>query len=318
MKTKFIFKNLFSIIIACLLIFCNSNHTVSFIPKENQIDILVDGKLFTTYLYKPDLTKPVLYPVHSPSGIVVNRGYPLIEIEGESRDHPHHAGIWFACDEVNENKFWNTKEPPPQIKHIKVVKMKGRKSKGTLSVVLHWVSVKGQILLEENRIMVFYPWDSMYAIDFSITLTAKDTTITIHDTKEGLFAIRVADWLSEKYGTGRYLSSKGNETEAEVWGTRANWVRLEGEKNGKKIGVVILNHPQSTNYPTFWMARGYGLFSANPIGQYVYQKYHQVEDVQPLNLTLDKGKSALFKFRLIIYENELTKEQIDRIFENYV
>jgi hypothetical protein len=315
MNTNLILKKAFFLLL--MIFFCKSDQIVTFVQKENQIDILFDGNLFTTYLFEPDMAKPILYPVHSPSGIMVNRGFPLMEIEGESRDHPHHAGIWFACDEVNGNKFWNTSEPPPQIKLMKVSKLQDGKSEGTLSTVSHWIGVNGQILFEENRTMVFYPADSIYAVDFTITLTAKDTTVTIHDTKEGMFAIRVADWLSEKNGTGLYLSSNGDETEKEVWGTRANWVRLEGERDGKRIGVVILNHPGSTNYPTFWMARGYGLFSANPIGQYVYQKHHQVENAQPLNLALNKGESALFKFRLILYENETMGKQIDRIFENY-
>ncbi len=315
MNKKLFLQNVFFLLL--MILFCKSNQIVTFVQKENQIDIFFNGKLFTTYLFKPELVKPILYPLSSPSGIMVNRGFPLMEIEGESRDHPHHAGIWFACDEVNGNKFWNSSEPPPQTKLIKVNKIKRGKGKGTLSTVSHWIGVNGQTLFEENRTMVFYPADSIYTIDFMITLTAKDTTVTIHDTKEGMFAIRVADWLSEKNGTGQYVSSNGDETELDVWGTRANWVRLEGEKDGKKIGIVILNHPNSTNYPTFWMTRGYGLFSANPIGQLVYQKHHQVKNAQPLNLTLAIGESALFKFRIIIYENELTKEQIDQIFKNY-
>lgn len=315
MNKKLFLQNIFFLLL--MILFCKSNQIVSFIPKEHQIDIFFNGKLFTTYLFKPELVKPILFPVFSPSGIMVSRGFPLMEIEGESRDHPHHAGIWFACDEVNGNKFWNSSEPPPQIKLMKINKMQGGKVKGMLSTTSNWIGVNGHVLFEENRTMVFYPADSIYAIDFTITLTAKDTNVTIHDTKEGMFAIRVADWLIEKNGTGRYLSSNGHETEQEVWGTRANWVRLEGEKDAKKIGIAILNHPKSTNYPTFWMSRGYGLFSANPIGQFVYQKHHQTKNAQPLNLTLATGESALFKFKIMIYENELTKEQLDRIFEIY-
>ncbi len=85
--------------------------------------------------------------------------------------------------------------------------------------------------------MIFYSSEFIYGIDFIITLTAKDTTVTNHDTKEGLFAIRVTDFLTEKYGTGRYLSSNVDEIEAQVWGTRAKWIRLGGEKMGKGLGA---------------------------------------------------------------------------------
>ena len=83
------------------------------------------------------------------------------------------------------------------------------------------------------------------------------------------------------------------------------------------MGIAILNHPLSTNYPTFWMTRGYGLFGANPLGQYVYQEYHGVENLKEYKLALKKGESALFKFRIIIYEGSGTKERFDREFKNY-
>ena len=317
MKTKSIYKAIIVIISLFLMISCKSDQSVNFEQKDNQIDIFFDKKYITSYLFAPDLPKPILYPIHSSSGVIINRGFPLIEIERESRDHPHHAGIWFACDEVNGNSFWNNVEPPPQIQHVRITEMKGGKEKGTISVVLNWIGGNDKTLMEEDRKMIFYPGEVIYGIDFIFTLKAIDTTVTIHDTKEGLFAIRVADWLSEKFGTGRYLSSNGDETEAQVWGTRAKWVRLEGEKDGQRIGVVIMNHHQSINYPTYWMARGYGLFSANPIGQYIYQQHHNIQGAKPLNLTLEKGESVMFRFYIVIYEDSLEKAEIDQIFENY-
>ena len=44
---------------------------------------------------------------------------------------------------------------------------------------------------------------------------------------------------------------------------------LTGTVDGKPVTIAILNHPSSTNYPTYWHARGYGLFAANPIGDFI-------------------------------------------------
>jgi hypothetical protein len=123
--------------------------------------------------------------------------------------------------------------------------------------------------------------------------------------------------LSEEKGTGRYLDSNGNTGEPNVWGKRGPWARLEGNKDGKTIGIAIFNHPQSVNYPTYWHARGYGLFSANPLGQFDYQKGTKVENPQPLNFTLNPGQSALFRFRMIIYEGPRSPEQFERQFEDF-
>jgi hypothetical protein len=112
---------------------------VEFVQGENKIDVMIGGKLCTSYMYGDELTKPILYPVHAPSGIVVNRGYPFAKVQGESTDHPHHTGVFFTYDKVNEDGFWNNTSSPPQIKHIKTAKMKGGPGKGRLSTVMHWV-----------------------------------------------------------------------------------------------------------------------------------------------------------------------------------
>jgi len=293
---------------------CMANENVRFVQDTNKIDILIGGNLFTTYRYGSGLTKPILYPVKSPSGIVLTRSFPFENIPGESNDHPHQTGIFFAYDKVNNDGFWNNTTSPPQIKHIKTTKM----DSGQLSTISHWVGKSGKTLLEEKRDMVFSAEANQYTIDFNITLTAQDEKILFGDTKEGMFAIRVADWLSEKKGTGNYLDSDGNIGEPNIWGKKATWVRLEGTKNGKTIGIAIFNHPASDCYPTYWQARGYGLFSADPLGQLDFLKGRNVENPKPLNFTLYPGQSALLRFRMIIYEGQKSAEQLEREFQNFV
>jgi predicted dehydrogenase len=293
-----------------------SNEPVEFVQADDKIDVLVGGKHFTSYLYSGQLTKPILFPVLTPSGIAVNRSYPLKEIRGESRDHPHHVGILFTYDQVNDAGFWNNTTSPPQIKHIKVAQMSPGTGRGTLSTVADWVGKDGQVLLEETRTMVFYAAEDEYAIDFFIDLTAQDRNVVFTDTKEGMFAIRVADWLRETE-TGRYLNSNGERSEKNVWGSRARWVRLEGERDSRTVGIAIFNHPDSINYPTYWHARGYGLFSANPLGQLAFQKGRQKDNPQPLNLVLKPGETARFGFRVVIYEGARTRDELEQQFEQF-
>jgi hypothetical protein len=223
-------------------------------------------------------------------------------------------------DNIGPDKdgFWgNSKAPLPAIKHVKISKMKGGNGAGTLSAVSHWVGKAGKPLLEEEREMVFRSLDAeRTAIDFTITLKAVGQDISISDTKEGMFAIRVAQWLTEKAGA-RYLNSNGEELEAGVWGKRAEWVRLQGEKDGKKYGIAILDHPKSTNSPTWWHARGYGCFSVNPLGQLDFEKAHKAADPKPFNLTVKAGEKALFKYRVIIYEGDVDKARADSFYREY-
>ncbi|MCJ7693301.1 MAG: PmoA family protein, partial [Sedimentisphaerales bacterium] len=293
-------------------------HTVNFVQGENRIDVMVGGKFFTSYRYGDEWTKPVLFPVMSPSGIAVNRGFPLEPVEGESEDHPHHFGVFFTYDEVNEDGFWNNTTSPPQIKHVRVVDMVPGQGSGKLSTVMHWVGKSGEVLLEEKREMVFHAGENEYAVDFNIELTAENEKVVFGDTKEGMFAIRVAEWLKEDGGSGRYLSSEGDREEKNIWGKRARWVCLEGEKDGRAVGIAIFNHPDSVNYPTYWHARGYGLFSANPLGQYAFEKGRGIKSPEALNLTLEAGESANFRFRIVVYEGGKTSEELEGEFEEFV
>ncbi|MEJ2701972.1 MAG: PmoA family protein [Sedimentisphaerales bacterium] len=314
---------------------------VEFFKGDNRIDVVINDRSFTSLCYGSDLTKPILVPVRTPSGIEVSRRYPLVEIEGGSMDHEHHAGIFFAVDQVNGINFWKNTATPPQIRQAEITQMAGGASKGTLSTVAHWVDDKDQTLLEERRTMLFIAGehDEEYAIDFSIDLIAKGSEVLFDDIEEGMFAIRLSDYLRESdagavsakgdsipkeniAGTGRYFSSNGDEGAKNVWGKRARWVALQGVRKGKVVGVAILNHPESLNYPTYWHARGYGLFSANPLGQGDFQRQmprqYRKNKVIPLRLTLGPGETAHFRFLVIVYEGFRTKEQIEKRFKEFV
>ncbi|UCD48801.1 MAG: PmoA family protein [Phycisphaerales bacterium] len=308
---------------------------VVFRPTVGAVDVLVDGALFARYIHEIDpaqplaaenvlLTKPVLYPLRTPSGTTVTRGWPFTEIEGERRDHPHHIGLYFTYDEINGNNFWNnSRQPLPAIRHLRTELTTDADGHPALATVAHWIG-KGEVtLLTERRRTSFIPGDDQHIIDLDIELEAVADEVEFGDTKEGMFAIRLAQWLTEntdsryQLGTGSYLSSNGDEKEAGVWGKRAAWVRIEGNKEGATAGIAILNHPTSTNYPTYWHARGYGAFSANPLGQYAFQRSHRVENAKPFGLALKKGESVPFKFRVVIYDGARSKQQLDDAFREY-
>lgn len=299
----------------------SSGPTVTFVDNDDKIDVLIDGKEFTSYVITSEyqgrsVTKPILFPVYTPAGVKVTRSFPFAEVEGESPDHPHHTGIFFTYDDVNGSGFWNNTKFPPQIKHLKVVEEKGGAT-GVLKTESEWLSKNNEPLLKEERTMEFIPGENETTVDFTMKLTALADKVEFGDTKEGMFAIRVAHQLREKDYTGKYLSSNGDTSAQTIWGKRAEWVKLEGDIEDAHVGIAILNHPTSTNYPTFWHARDYGLFSANPLGQGTFEKTNKVENPMPFELKLKKGESALFKFRVIVYDGPRSSEQIQESFADF-
>jgi len=311
---------------------------VELVKGKNRIDIVIAGEPFTSYLYGDNMTKPLLVPVRTPSGIEINRRFPLTKIDGGSTDHEHHVGIFFAVDQVNGVKFWNNTGLSPQIRHVEITEAQSGTGVGKLSTVANWLDDKKQVLLEEKRMMLFIAGEDEYAIDLSIDLTAKCPGVLFEDIEEGMLAIRVSDYLRvcdpeispqpgrplpEELlsGTGRYFSSNGDETAKNVWGKRARWVALQGVRQGKVVGVAILNHPASINYPTYWHVRNYGLFSANPLGQGDFQRQqprkYRKNKIMPLRLMLEQGETAHFRFLVIVYEGFRTNEQIEERFKKF-
>jgi hypothetical protein len=84
--------------------------TVQITPNEagRRVDITIDGKPFTSYIYPTTLRKPTLWPIQTAKGATITRGFP--PKQGERVDHPHHVGLWFNHGDVNGFDFWNNSE----------------------------------------------------------------------------------------------------------------------------------------------------------------------------------------------------------------
>ncbi len=307
-------------------------------PADRRVDISIAGQPFTSYIYPQSLEKPVLYPIRSAAGLVVTRGYPLDPRPGERADHPHHIGHWFNYGDVNGYDFWgNSSETAANLKpktgvivQKAIVRAAGGSQSGELSISADWVIPDGTVLLHEQTRFIFAGSAGTRTIDRTTTWTAADKAITFNDTKEGAFGIRVARSLDSpvqqrdafvgadgKRGqpkpddnvgvTGRYIGSDG-KTGDEVWGTTGPWMGLTGDVDGKPVTIAIFNHPSSTNYPTYWHARGYGLFAANPVGRHAY------DPKQPeRTLTLQPGKSATFRFLILIRDAHLGRDELQQL-----
>ncbi len=243
------------------------------------------------------------------------------KIEGESRDHPHHRGLWIGYGDVNGVNFWETEadskasgDNPAQKGVIHLQKLGGLHSgakSGTVNAVFLWSSPEGKPVLEEERHMVFYADDKIRRFDVDATFKAKQTA-TFGDTKEGFFAIRVADSIAGKNG-GIMTNSEGAQTERDVWGKRADWVDYVGNVQGQKVGILLLDNPRNPNHPPRWHARDYGLFAVNPFGEKEFDPHSTTKG----GFVIPAGKSATFRYRVIIHPGDESKKTIAKWYAEY-
>lgn len=308
-----------------------------------RVDITVDGKPFTSYIYPDDLMKPVLYPLRSSRGTLITRGWPLDARPGERVDHPHHIGMWFNYGDVNGLDFWNNstaisadrKHRYGTIRHRSINKISSGKDRAILEITADWQKPDGENLLREDTKFVFSGKGNLCTIERITKLTALKEDVSFKDNKEGLIGIRVARELEHssdspdrfldangqttdvikpdnQHVTGKYRSSEGIEGEA-AWGKRAGWVNLNAEVGDEAISLVILDHPENVGYPTYWHARGYGLFAANPLGQ---KEFSNGQD--ELNFKLPAGKSVVFRHKILINSgSNLTDDEVKAAFDRF-
>jgi Methane oxygenase PmoA len=319
---------------------------IQILPNESarRVDVVIDGKPFTSYIWPDTLTKPVLYPLRAADGTVVTRGFPLEPRPGERVDHPHHVGLWFNYGNVNDFDFWNNsyaikKEDAHKMGNVvqsKIVSAKSGNDRGELTVETDWISGTQKLLLKEHTEFVFSGDKSSRTIDRITTLQAQDEKVVFHDDKEGMLGLRVtralempsttAEVFTDANGnptavakldntgvTGNYLTSEGKKGD-EAWSTRGKWCMLSGKIEDDPVTIAIFDNPQNPNFPTYWHARGYGLFAANPLGRSVFTNGKE----PPLNFTIPPHESVTFRYRVVIFSEIASPQMAEAEFQNFV
>lgn len=323
-----------------------SAQKVTLIVKKNErkVDVLANGKPFTSFIFPSDtvLKKHTLFPIFTAKGTAVTRGYPMATRAGERVDHPHHVGEWMNYESVNGFDFWNNstaikdRSKYGTIKNTKILKAKSGKTKGELVVSADWIVAdgKGKTVLKELTTFTFSTKGNTRIIDRTTTLSATTDTVLFKDVKDGFFAIRVArelehpsdkadefidangivtkvDKLDNTHITGKYRSSEGIEGEA-VWSTRGRWMNLSGKIGNEDITICIIDHPKNLNFPTYWHARGYGLFAANPLGSTVFSNgKHET------NLKLAPSQAITFRYRTVIVSGKLSDAETNVLADDF-
>ena len=302
-------------------------------PIGKKVDVMYEGRIFTSYIYPDDLEKPVLYPIYTSSGEFITRGFPLNPRPNERIDHPHQTGLWFNFGDVNGLDFWNnsyaiTKDQKPKygsIKHRQIVELKNGNKEAILITTSDWIDVNQNVLLKDKTKYVFSGEGNRRIIRHTKVLTAQ-VPVVFTDNKEGLIALRVDRAFEEPSDRPDvFLDANGNPTEVQVmnnegvngvyrnsegfkkgdvWGKPTRWVCLSATKNGKDISIAIIDHKNNPGYPAHSHARGYGLFATNNMGSWVFDK-----DSPLFSLELKTGQSVTFTHTIVIQDGSFLSDE---------
>ncbi|HLZ88111.1 MAG TPA: PmoA family protein [Puia sp.] len=208
---------------------------------------------------------------------------------------------------------------------------------GIIRYAARWTNQQNETLLTERTTYIFSAGKDERIITRLTTLTAvADGGVSFPDAKDGMLGLRVTKELQIPSNTpGEFVDDKGNITKVaagntpdingnyltsegkagdSAWGTRGNWCLLYGKKQQDTLSIAIIDHPANPGYPTYWHARGYGLFAANPLGEKIFSNGRQT-----MNFRLEKGQSVTFRYRIVITagNNRLSTGRIRQLADDF-
>ena len=292
----------------------------------DRVRVELDGQLFTEYVFR-GASRPYCYPVLAVDGTSLTRDFPMKQTEGEETDHPWHRAVFFAHSVVNGVDFWNEGKGDigrsPKDKgntvHEEIVEATSGKV-GVLRTRNRLLAPDGRLICTDERALRFRADGDARMIDYEVTFRAlPDAPLVLGDNKDGTMAVRIAQWMTmphkakgvERGGTGRIVTARGDRDEA-AWGKRAEWCDYHAVRNGQTYGIAIFDHPENLRHPTWWMARPYGLFAANPFGIHDFE--NKPNEPHLGDYTVPAGGSLTLKYRFVFH---LGDEKTARLAEKY-
>ncbi|HKT12619.1 MAG TPA: PmoA family protein [Terriglobia bacterium] len=324
-------KNLFSSLLltagAILLSSCAyaASESVQLQREATHINVIIGGKPFTTYYFDPEIAKPYFMPLRSAQGTIITRGFPIGNKVPPEHQHdpnlePHQRPMYFGHGDVDGVDFWGEAIYPKwsddtvfgRTVLAKIEEAKGGADSGTIQALFHLVDPSGRILADETQAFVIRGDQHTRMIDCVFTIIANHgADVVMGDTKEGAFALRLTKALNSP--PGHMANSNGEVGEKEVWGKRANWVDYYGKVDGEEVGVAIFDSPRSFRHPTYWHARGYGLFAVNPFAIREFTGDFNKDG----SWTIQQGKSLTLRYRVFIHHGDDKQAHVAEAYQEY-
>jgi hypothetical protein len=276
---------------------------------DDHVAIRQGDQLVANYVLKSK-SKPIIYPLIGPDGTPMTRDYPMVaDSKNEAHDHPHHRSLWFTHGEVNDVDFWAEGDTRGSIEHDEFTQL----SDGQQAVIASrntWRKADGSIVLTDQRRFTFGGDEKLRWLDCEFQLNASHGDVHFGDTKEGTFGIRVAESMKMDAKQGGTIINSRGDAGNDAWGKPAEWVDYYGPVQGKTLGIAILCHPSSYNFPNRWHVRSYGLFAANPFGV-----FHFTGDKTPTDGTrLKQGDALVLRYRVVLHRGTTDDAGIGKLY----
>jgi hypothetical protein len=276
-----------------------SGAKITAVRVGSKINISIDGKFFTSYIFSEDEKYPFFYPVNGPvSGGSVTSMRNAI--------YPHHSSLFFGCDLVNGGNYWQE-----GLERGRIISVNARieKQDGDSAVITDeciW-SRPGALspVKDVRKFVITSPSESVTQIDAEITM---EMLMDVHilKTNHSLFSARMAADLALTNG-GTMINAEGARSEKDTFGKASAWIDFYGPRGTSVEGLAIMQHPSNPWYPSPWFTRDYGFMSPTPM-------YWPVNGEE---IFMKQGTKLLLKYRVLVHAGNHLDAKIAEAFEKY-
>ena len=260
-------------------------NVISFEEGDEKLNILYDGKLFSSYQYLSELKKPFFGPVMTKAGSTFTRP------DLKHPEHPHQRSVFIGVGDVNGVDLWNEPENSGYIEKGTPKNIICGSAFASFEADNIWVDKDGKKLINETRkFTVYNQSDDCRYVDIDITFSADYCPVTFGNTKEaGPLGVRVNEKIDVEHG-GYLKNSYGGYGESECWSKSAQWCLYGGKLDNEDVAISVFDNENNERYPTCWHIRNYGLFAANNL----FFKG---------SINIDKNQKLTYRYRIGFFNN---------------
>ena len=265
----------------------------------SKINVSIDGKFFTSYVFSQDEKYPFFFPVNGPLS-----GGSLTSMRNDP--YPHHSSLYFACDQVNGGNYWQEGLERGRIISVNAEIVKEGGDSVIITDECIW-SRPGAVspIRDTRRIIITAPSPTVRHIDFEITMDAL-IDVTFRKTGHSLFSVRMAPDLTVQNG-GTMINAEGFRNEKDTNGKKSAWMDYYGKRGNFVEGLAILQHPSNPWYPSPWFSRDYGHNSPAVMNWPENEKF----------IFLKQGSKLSFRYRALIHGGDAIEAKIAEAFAKY-
>lgn len=292
-------KNSIILLLALILYLPLSAAKITAVRVGNKINVTINGKFFTSYIFSEDEKYPFFYPVNGP----VSGGSVTSMRNGE---YPHHSSLFFGCDLVNGGNYWQEGLERGRIISVNAEIIKQGGDTAIISDECIW-SRPGAVSPVKDTRRFIITMSSVNAIQIDVEIKM-EMLIDVHirKTNHSLFSARMAADLSVKNG-GTMINAEGAKSEKDTFGKSSPWIDFYGKRGASVEGLAIMQHPSNPWYPSPWFTRDYGFMSPTPM--YWPQKGDET--------FMTKGTVLNLRYRVVVHSGDHLQANIAGLFEKY-